>query len=50
LPKAAISAEAEGEVAADQVARYLGYDATDTECAGEGACHGEVGGGLAAQS
>ncbi|MEU6579396.1 FAD/NAD(P)-binding oxidoreductase [Nocardia sp. NPDC046763] len=49
LPKAAIFAEAEGQVAAHQVARYLGYDAPDTRFTGEGACYVEVGDGLAAK-
>ncbi|WP_328439744.1 NAD(P)/FAD-dependent oxidoreductase [Nocardia puris] len=49
LPKAAIFAEAEGEVAAHQAARYLGYDAPDTRFTGEGACYVELGGGLAAK-
>ncbi|WP_433611967.1 NAD(P)/FAD-dependent oxidoreductase [Prescottella agglutinans] len=49
LPKAAIFAEAEGEVAAHQVARYLGYDAPDTRFTGQGACYVELGGGLAAK-
>ncbi|WP_405136351.1 NAD(P)/FAD-dependent oxidoreductase [Nocardia sp. NBC_01388] len=49
LPKAAIFAEAEGEVAAHQVARYLAYDAPDTRFTGQGACFVEIGGGLAAK-
>ncbi|WP_054812528.1 NAD(P)/FAD-dependent oxidoreductase [Nocardia arizonensis] len=49
LPKAAVFAEAEGEVAAHQVARYLGYDAPETRFTGEGACYVELGGGLAAK-
>lgn len=49
LPKAAIFAEAEGEVAAHQVARYLGYNAPDTRFTGEGACYVELGDGLAAK-
>ncbi|MFJ9371552.1 NAD(P)/FAD-dependent oxidoreductase [Nocardia sp. NPDC101769] len=49
LPKAAIFAEAEGQVAAHQVARYLGYDAPDTRFTGEGACYVELGEGLAAK-
>ncbi|MEV0946130.1 FAD/NAD(P)-binding oxidoreductase [Rhodococcus sp. NPDC049939] len=49
LPKAAVFAEAEGEVAAHQVARYLGYAAADTRFTGEGACYVELGGGVAAK-
>lgn len=49
LPKAAIFAEAEGEVAAHQVARYLGYDAPDARFTGEGACYVELGSRLAAK-
>ncbi|APE33649.1 dehydrogenase [Nocardia mangyaensis] len=49
LPKAAIFAEAEGEVAAHQIARYLGYDVPDTRFTGEGACYVELGAGLAAK-
>lgn len=49
LPKAAIFAEAEGEVAAHQLARYLGYNAPDTRFTGEGACYVELGDGLAAK-
>ncbi|WP_067893984.1 NAD(P)/FAD-dependent oxidoreductase [Nocardia vaccinii] len=50
LPKAAIFAEEEGQVAAHQVARYLGYHAPDTRFTGEGACYVELGQGLAAKS
>lgn len=49
LPKAATFAEAEGEAAAHQVARYLAYDAPDTRFTGEGACYVELGDGLAAK-
>ncbi|MBI2702805.1 MAG: NAD(P)/FAD-dependent oxidoreductase [Mycobacterium sp.] len=49
LPKAAIFAQAEAEVAAHQVARHLGYDAPDTRFTGEGVCYVEIGGGLAAK-
>ncbi|RVW03258.1 NAD(P)/FAD-dependent oxidoreductase [Rhodococcus spongiicola] len=49
LPKAAVFAEAEGEVAAHQVARYLGYAAADSRFTGDGACYVELGGGLAAK-
>jgi sulfide:quinone oxidoreductase len=49
LPKAAVFAQAEAEVAAHQVARHLGYDAPDTRFTGEGACYVEIGGGLAAK-
>ncbi|OXM18328.1 dehydrogenase [Rhodococcus erythropolis] len=49
LPKAAIFAEAEGTVAAHQIARYLGYDAPDTRFTGLGGCYVEIGGGLAAK-
>ncbi|RVW04215.1 NAD(P)/FAD-dependent oxidoreductase [Rhodococcus xishaensis] len=49
LPKAAVFAEAEGEVAAHQVARYLGYGAADTRFTGDGACYVELGGGMAAK-
>jgi len=49
LPKAAIFAQAEAEIAAHQVARHLGYDAPDTRFTGDGACYVEIGGGLAAK-
>lgn len=49
LPKAAVFAQAEAEVAAHQVARHLGYDAPDTRFTGEGACYVEIGGGRAAK-
>jgi sulfide:quinone oxidoreductase len=49
LPKAAIFAEAEGTVAAHQVARHLGYDAPDTRFAGVGECYVEIGRGMAAK-
>lgn len=49
LPKAAVFAQAEAEVAAHQVARHLGYDAPDTRFTGEGACYVEVGDHLAAK-
>ncbi|MEV3966046.1 FAD/NAD(P)-binding oxidoreductase [Nocardia sp. NPDC050193] len=49
LPKAAIFAEAQAQVAAHQAARYLGYDAPDTRFTGEGACYVELGGGVAAK-
>lgn len=50
LPKAAVFAQAEAEVAAHQVARHLGYDTPDTRFTGEGACYVEIGGGLAAKA
>jgi sulfide:quinone oxidoreductase len=49
LPKAAIFAEAEAEVAANGVAQHLGYDAPDPYFTGEGACYVEVGGHQAAK-
>jgi sulfide:quinone oxidoreductase len=49
LPKAAVFAQAEAEVAAHQVARHLGYDAPDTRFTGDGACYVEIGGRLAAK-
>jgi sulfide:quinone oxidoreductase len=49
LPKAAVFAEAEAQVAADQLTRYLGYDAPDTRFTAEGGCYVEVGAGLAAK-
>lgn len=49
LPKAAVFAQAEAEVAAHQVARHLGYDAPDTRFTGVGACYVEIGDGLAAK-
>lgn len=49
LPKAAVFAQAEAEVAAHQVARHLGYDAPDTRFTGEGACYVEIGDRLAAK-
>jgi sulfide:quinone oxidoreductase len=49
LPKAAVFARAEAQAAADQLARYLGYDAPDTRFSGEGACYVEFGAGLAAK-
>lgn len=49
LPKAAVFAQTEAEVAAHQVARHLGYDAPDTHFTGDGACYVEIGGGLAAK-
>jgi sulfide:quinone oxidoreductase len=49
LPKAAVFAQAEAEVAAHQVAHHLGYDAPDTRFTGDGACYVEIGGGLAAK-
>lgn len=49
LPKAAIFAQAEAEIAAHQVARHLGYDAPDIRFTGDGACYVEIGGGLAAK-
>lgn len=49
LPKAAIFAEGAAAAAADQVARYLGYDAPDTRNSGDGYCVMVVGKGLAAK-
>jgi sulfide:quinone oxidoreductase len=49
LPKAAVFAEAEAEVAAAGVARYLGYAAPEPWFGGEGHCFIEVGGRLAAK-
>ncbi len=49
LPKAAIFAQTEAEVAAHQVARHFGYDAPDTRLTGDGACYIEIGGRLAAK-
>lgn len=49
LPKAAIFAEGAAVAAADQVARYLGYDAPDTHYGGDGYCVMVVGKGLAAK-
>ncbi len=48
-PKAGFIAENAGVVAADQLARHLGYDAADTRLTAEGGCIVEVGGGLAAK-
>jgi sulfide:quinone oxidoreductase len=49
LPKAGFAAEAEGQTAADQLTRYLGYEAPDTRLVAEGSCYMEVGGDLAAK-
>lgn len=49
LPKAAVFAEAEARVAADGVARYLGYDTPEPWFSGEGFCYIEVGGRRAAK-
>lgn len=49
LPKAAVFAEAEASVAADGVARYLGYDAPEPWFSGNGSCYIEMGGGRAAK-
>jgi sulfide:quinone oxidoreductase len=43
LPKAAVFAEAEADVAAAGVARYLGYEAPEPWFSGEGFCYIEVG-------
>lgn len=44
LPKAAVFAEQEANVAADGVARYLGYDAPEPWFSGDGYCYIEIGG------
>jgi sulfide:quinone oxidoreductase len=49
LPKAAVFAQAEAEVAAAGVARHLGYPAPEPYFAGDGACYVEVGAGRAAK-
>jgi sulfide:quinone oxidoreductase len=49
LPKAAVFAEAEADVAAAGVARYLGYEAPEPWFSGDGFCFIELGGGLAAK-
>ena len=49
LPKAAIFAEGEARTAADQITRYLGYDAPESRFSGVGGCVMEVGDGLAAK-
>ena len=49
LPKAAVFAEAEADVAAAGVARHLGYDGPDPWFSGDGSCFIELGGGLAAK-
>ena len=49
LPKAGVFAEGAARVAADQIARHLGYAVPDTEFTGEGGCYLEIGGGLAAK-
>jgi sulfide:quinone oxidoreductase len=49
LPKAAVFAEGEADVAAHQVARYLGYDAEDQQFTGDGACYVEIGANQAAK-
>jgi sulfide:quinone oxidoreductase len=49
LPKAAVFAEAEASVAADGVARYLGYDTQEPWFSGTGFCYIEVGGRRAAK-
>ena len=49
LPKAGIFAEGGALVAADQVTRFLGYDAPDARLRGEGGCLMVVGGGQAAK-
>jgi len=49
LPKAAVFAEAEAEVVANGVTRFLGYDAPEPYFTGEGACYVEVGGHKAAK-
>ncbi|MFF5218582.1 NAD(P)/FAD-dependent oxidoreductase [Micromonospora sp. NPDC000442] len=49
LPKAAVFAEAEAEVAAAGVARHFGYDGPEPWFSGAGSCYVEVGGGRAAK-
>jgi sulfide:quinone oxidoreductase len=49
LPKAAVFAEAQADVAAAGVARYLGYDAPEPWFSGDGFCFIELGGALAAK-
>lgn len=49
LPKAGVFAEGAAHAAADQLARWLGYDAPDTRFTAEGGCIMEIGGGLAAK-
>lgn len=49
LPKAAVFADGEAEVAADGVARYLGYPAPEPWYDGRGSCYIEVGSHLAAK-
>lgn len=49
MPKAGVFAEGQALVAADQIARHLGYDAPDTRYAGDGGCLLVVGGGRAAK-
>lgn len=49
LPKAGIFAEGAAPAVADQIARYLGYDAPDTRFTAEGGCIMVVGKGLAAK-
>lgn len=49
LPKAGVFAEGAALVAADQIARHLGYDAAETRYTGDGGCLLVVGGGRAAK-
>jgi sulfide:quinone oxidoreductase len=49
LPKAGLFAEAEGYVAAEQIAATLGGTVSTARFAGEGTCYAEVGGGEAIQ-
>ncbi|HEU4361974.1 MAG TPA: FAD/NAD(P)-binding oxidoreductase [Mycobacterium sp.] len=49
LPKAGIFADGAAVVAADQLARYLGYDAPDSRFTAEGGCLMVVSSGLAAK-
>jgi sulfide:quinone oxidoreductase len=49
LPKAAVFAEAEANVAAEGAVRYLGYDAPEPWFSGNGFCYIEVGGRRAAK-
>lgn len=49
LPKAGVFAEGQALVAADQIARHLGYDAPEGVYTGDGGCLLVVGGGQAAK-
>jgi sulfide:quinone oxidoreductase len=49
LPKAAVFAQAQADVAATGVAQYLGYDVAEPWFSGDGFCFIELGGKLAAK-